>query len=291
MASHERTISAALKAHLALTSTTLALCWRIRRVDGTVYYFTEHDVVIPYNGHDYTPVGSGSVSNFKQTNTLSSDNQDFNMVLSSITEDDLRAGLFDNAEIWTFKINYMDTSQGILKLARGRFGEIEIKDNSARIEFKGLTQLLSTPIGRIFTPECNASLGDSRCAVSMAAHTFAGTVNVVATNKAFTISGAASGKANDYYNYGKIVFSSGLNNGVTMQVEDYNSSTNGITLIELLPFTVANGDAFTLYAGCDRRKSTCIGTFNNFVNFRGFPDLPGLDKIVVIPMNVQWISY
>ncbi len=34
---------------------------------------------------------------------------------------------------------------------------------------------------------------------------------------------------------------------------------------------------------CDKRYRTCLGTFDNVINFRGFPDLPGEDFLTVYP--------
>ena len=36
---------------------------------------------------------------------------------------------------------------------------------------------------------------------------------------------------------------------------------------------------------CDKRYATCLGTFGNSVNFRGFPDLPGEDFLTVYPRS------
>jgi uncharacterized phage protein (TIGR02218 family) len=43
------------------------------------------------------------------------------------------------------------------------------------------------------------------------------------------------------------------------------------------PYTPQVGDTFTLTAGCDHRKDTCKNKFNNLVNFRGEPFVPGQD--------------
>ena len=40
---------------------------------------------------------------------------------------------------------------------------------------------------------------------------------------------------------------------------------------------VAPGDAVTLVAGCDKQFATCKSKFDNVVNFRGFPYMPGND--------------
>jgi uncharacterized phage protein (TIGR02218 family) len=155
-----RTISTSFQTHLESEVQTVALCWKIQRKDGTIYRYTDHDAAIVYDGSTYTPIDSGSPSNYRQNSALSPANIDFNMVFGSNSGRDaeIRAGLFDYAEMWTFKINWADpsTTSGIVKLAYGRLGEVEIKDNQARIELRSLTQLLSVPIGRIYTPECNA---------------------------------------------------------------------------------------------------------------------------------------
>lgn len=285
-----RTISSALQTHLEGELTTLAMCWKIQRRDAVVKAYTDHDEAIVYDGVTYTPLESGRPSPYRQNASLTPASLDLEMAFASATGTDaeLRAGLYDHAEAWTFLINWADTSMGIVKLARGRLGEVEIRDNQARIEFRSLTQLLVTSIGRIYTPECDATLGDARCKVTIASYTKAGTVNVVTSNKVFTISGAASGQVEGYYAYGKITFSSGLNSGISMQVESYVAATNLVTLLEPMPFTVANGNAFTLVAGCDRRFETCKGRFSNKDNYRGFPHIPGLDKALTVPANQKW---
>lgn len=285
-----RTISANLQAHLEGELTTLAMCWRILRTDGVEKCWTDHDEEIVYDGDTYTPIESGQPSNYRQQASMAPASQDVLMAFASGsgTDTDLRAGLYDYAKVWSFLINWADPSMGIVKLAAGRLGEVEIRDNLARIELRSLCQLLATTIGRIYTPECDADLGDARCGVAMAGYTHTGAVGTVTDRRQFTISGAAAGKAGDYYNYGKIVFSSGACDGIALQVEDYNGTNDTITLIEPLPFDPANGDTFTLYAGCDRRLSTCSTRFSNVANFRGFPDIPGMDQALTVPANQQW---
>lgn len=38
-------------------------------------------------------------------------------------------------------------------------------------------------------------------------------------------------------------------------------------------------------AACDKRWATCVGTFANGVNFRGFPDIPGDDFLTAAPVE------
>ena len=42
----------------------------------------------------------------------------------------------------------------------------------------------------------------------------------------------------------------------------------------------AEGDGFTIRAGCDKRMETCGAKFANTANFRGFPHIPGQDAVL-----------
>ena len=285
-----RTISASLQTHLDGEVTTLAMCWRIERRDGVVKAYTDHDVAIVYGGVTYSPLESGRPSGYRQAADLAPASIEIEMAFATATGTDaeLRAGLYDYAEVWTFLINWADTTMGIVKLAHGRLGEVEIRDNQARIELRSLNQLLAVPIGRIYTPECDATLGDARCGVTIATYTKTGAVAAVTSNKVFTISGTAAGQVEGYYGYGRITFTSGACNGLVMQVESYVAATNTITLMEPMPYTVAVADTLSLVAGCDRRFATCKDRFSNKDNFRGFPHIPGMDKALTVPANQQW---
>lgn len=290
-----RTVSTAFQTHLETEVQTVALCWKILRRDGTAYYYTDHDAPVVYDGSTYTPIDSGTPTNYRQNSKLSPANIDFDMVFGtgSGRDAEIRAGLFDYAEMWTFKLNWADpsTATGIVKLAYGRLGEVEMRDNQARIELRSLTQLLSVPIGRIYTPECNASLGDARCTITTTStsYTRTGTVSAITDNRVFTISGDAAGQIDNFYNYGKITFTSGSNSGIGIQVEDYTTA-NVISLYESAPYTLSTGVTFSAVAGCDRRFETCKTRFNNKDNFRGFPHIPGMDKALVVPANQRWVT-
>ena len=285
-----RTISANLDAHLALDCGTVALCWKVQRQDGTVEGWTEHDESIVYDGVTYLSLPAGAPSNYQQKAALAAANMELEVNYGDTSAALIRAGYYDYAEVWTFRINWTAVADGIVKLAYGRLGEISMLDAQARADVRGLAQILSTQIGRIYTPECDASLGDARCKVTLATFTHAGTVGAVTDNRQFVITGAASGKAGDYYNYGQITWITGANAGLSMQIEDYNGTNDVITLMEYMPGTVAAGDTATLEAGCDRRKETCISRISNLVNFRGFDRIPGMDKALNVPANQQWIE-
>ena len=87
-------------------------------------------------------------------------------------------------------------------------------------------------------------------------------------------------ETNDVYSGRKITFTSGANNGLSMEVKQYqNPGSGGIfTLTLAMPYNVSVEDTYTLIQGCDKTLNTCYNRFNNVVNFRGEPLVPGLDR-------------
>jgi uncharacterized phage protein (TIGR02218 family) len=59
-----------------------------------------------------------------------------------------------------------------------------------------------------------------------------------------------------------------------------STSAGVITLQQFMPNAIAIGDDYTISAGCDKQLATCKTKFNNVVNFRGFPHVPGQDMMV-----------
>jgi uncharacterized phage protein (TIGR02218 family) len=294
-----RTITSNMRTHLAGELLSLVMCWKIKRRDLTIKAFTEHDDEISWDGDTYVPIGAGTPSEFRQSAGLGVDNVDLETVFSSsgITASELRAGLYDHAQWWTFLINYNDpVGCGIIKLGSGVLGEKEIGDYLGKIEMRSLTQMLATPVGEILTPECGATLGDARCKVNMAPYTHAATVTARTDDRIFTCAALAAIGLDNYFAYGKVIFATGLNAGLTMQVKASVNSSGLITLEEAMPYAVAVDDTLTAYAGCDRRRDTCKapalgGRFSNIANFRGAPDLPGQDSILIVSSNIAWTSY
>jgi uncharacterized phage protein (TIGR02218 family) len=146
-----------------------------------------------------------------------------------------------------------------------------------KAELRGLMQPLSQVVGEVVSQMCRANLGDARCKVNLAALTISATVaSVSAANS--TLTSPALVQAAGYFNYGLIEFTTGANDGYRMEVQTYTPGV--LNLFAPMPYPVAVGDAFTLSPGCDRYLSTCIARFNNAVNFRGEPHLPGQDKLL-----------
>jgi uncharacterized phage protein (TIGR02218 family) len=76
-----------------------------------------------------------------------------------------------------------------------------------------------------------------------------------------------------------LTWTSGLNDGLRMEVKAFTTGTGLIELFLPMPFDIGGGDTFDIQAGCDKSVATCLSKFNNVINFRGFPYIPGNDKI------------
>ena len=58
-----------------------------------------------------------------------------------------------------------------------------------------------------------------------------------------------------------------------------------VELWEMLSAGFAPGDMVRIEPGCDKRLETCRDKFDNLLNFRGFPDIPGEDWLVSYPVQ------
>ena len=276
-----KTVSAWLGAHLALNSTTIATCWKATLTDSTVYGFTSHDTDLVVDGVTYLAATGQTPTAISSGSDLAVDNLDVIGFLDAavITEADLNAGLWDYAVIEIFQVNWADLTQGTLKLRNGKLGEVRYGRQEFTAELRGLSQHLQQFVGQIYSATCRADLGDARCGITIASWTVTGTLTGVTSNRVFTDSGRA--EASRYFEGGKITFTSGANNGLSMEVKSFAAGV--ITLQLEMPFTVAVGNTYSMQAGCMKRFTEDCGTkFSNKVNFRGEPHVPGNDKILEV---------
>ena len=273
-----KTISAELQAHLAGEVTTLSTCWKLTRRDTTVLGFTSHDTDLVVSGVTYRAATGFTPSMIRSTGNMAVDNLDIEGMLddAAITEADIHAGKYDYAEIEIFQVNYADLTQGALKLRRGWLGEVSYGQSHFVAEVRGMTQKLARTLGELFSPACRASLGDARCKVDMESYTFTGAVTAVASNQMFTDSGRE--EAAGYFDHGVLTFTSGANEDLQMEVKSFSGGV--MTLVMPMPYAIAIGDDYSITAGCDRSIETCIARYENAINFRGEPHLPGLDRML-----------
>lgn len=273
-----RTASSNLTAHLAGEVTSLAICWKLTLVDNTVLGFTDHTADLVISSVTYKAATGISPSSIESKDRFSVDNLDVQGILDSaaITEADIMAGKYDFAEIEIFMVNVTDLSQGVITHRRGWLGEVSIKNGQFIAEVRGLAQKLQQNIVELYAPTCRAVFGDSRCKVALAGFSFNGTVNTVTSRQVFICNAAT--QAAGYFSLGEIEWLTGANAGRKMEIKEF--SNKQFTLVLPMPNAIAAGDTFKAVAGCDKTFATCVAKFNNAVNFRGEPYVPGMDKML-----------
>jgi hypothetical protein len=203
-----RTLDLGFRTHIESGATTLASCWKITRTDAVVFGFTDHDQTLSFGGTDCLPMLDGGEMPARLGGQVDTGEVVGVLHSDAIAEEDVAAGLYDGAEVETWRVNWRDVSQRAL-LRRATIGEIVREDGQFRAELRSGQQALNRVRGRVYSPLCDAVLGDARCTVSPAHPDFA--------------------------------------------------------------------------LGCDRQLRTCRGRFDNVVNFRGFPHIPGNDFVMRYP--------
>lgn len=192
-------------------ATTLCHCWTLRRLDGVVMGFTDHDQALVLGDVAHTAAsgwttgaadaalglaaGSAAVAGGLDDDTLS--------------ESDIAAGLFDGAAVELWRVDWTRPDLRV-RLWTAHLAKIRREGTSFTAELEGPLAALERVVGRTFGRECDAVLGDSRCGVDPGVHP-----------------------------------------GAT----------------------------------CDKRWTTCVGTFDNGLRFGGFPDIPGDDFLTAVPVE------
>lgn len=273
-----RTASSNLTAHLASEVTTLAACWKLTLVGGTVMGFTDHTSDLTISSQLYVASTGFSPTSIETKDKFAVDNLDVAGILdaAAITEADIMAGKYDFAEIEIFMVNVADLTQGIILHRRGWLGEVSLKNGQFIAEVRGLAQKLSQNIVELYSPTCRAVLGDGRCKVNLAGFTASGAVDTVTSRQVF-ISNAMT-QAAGYFSGGEVEWLTGANAGRRMEIKEFSNTQ--FTLVLPMPSNIAAGDTFNAVAGCDKTFETCVAKFNNAVNFRGEPHVPGMDKML-----------
>jgi uncharacterized phage protein (TIGR02218 family) len=282
-----KTLPSGLQDHLSSGTTTLCWCWKIVRRDGTALGFTDHDAPVSFGALSYEAVAGFTASEVQSTLGLAVDNLTVMGALSSeaLNENDLAAGLYDNAAIEIWRVNWSAPAQRVL-MRKGSLGEVRRGKTGFQAEVRGLAHILGQPVGRAYGHCCDADLGDGRCKLVLADYTAAGTVASALDARRFTVSGLGA-FADGWFADGKLAFTGGANAGRAMEVKRHAVSGAAVTveMWQAMSEAVAAGDTFTISAGCDKQFATCKARFGNQANFRGFPYMPGNDTVLSYPAS------
>lgn len=281
------TLVTPLKEALTESSHYHCNCWAIERSDGFSFACTDHNERLTVAGYGFVfePAGGWGSSARERQTTLQDENLEIQGVLSSesITDADLWAGKFSNASITHLLVDWRVPQYGPISVSTYTLPGVSYTSESWQGELVGLTGKLKPKVGSSHTRNCPYDFGDTAtCKVDLGALSYYDIRVASVTNKyTFTAynSDIPGSLGDDFFNLGKLSWSTGPNAGAVASVQDYTDSTRGFILNGSAPFAISVGDTFHVSRGCDKRVSTCNG-YSNIDNFGGSPFLPGTDSLV-----------
>jgi uncharacterized phage protein (TIGR02218 family) len=290
-----KTLTAAITSHIAGRSHTRCNMLLLDLIDGTTIGITDHDKPIDYDIGDGTvtyDAGTGILtSNVSMSCGLDADNYEVTgPVGDTVTLDGVLGGRFDRARARLFEVNWKNLTAGAIKILSGYVSEARIEGGRFIFEIRSDMDFYNQTVGRVITNQCDADFGDARCGATPT--TVVGTIAGVVDAMQFAVSYSGS-YADDFFNMGTVIGLTGANTGTTMEILDWNDNgdgTAGIILYAPLVQTPTVGDTFTVKSGCSKLRMssdasvpTCL-TYNNVVNFRGYPEVPGSDQVLKMPI-------
>lgn len=271
-----------ISTHLRSGTTTLAYCWVITRRDGLVIGVTDHDVDVTVAGVSCSSASGMTTTRFEQSLGLGADDLEIEGVIDDVqfTQDDIRAGLFDDASVKLYLVNWQTPTE-FLHMATGKFGQIVETDGGGfTVEFLSRSHDLSQPIGRTYQRTCDTKLGSTACGIDLTLPTYRVTATVVSATGSTLILDDLLDYDNGWFTLGKAVV-----NGNEIGIRRHDNNT--IDLWREPDVTVSAGDTVVVTAGCKQDIDTCRTKFDNVINFQGFHLMPGNDAITNYPVRGQ----
>lgn len=282
-----KTINATLLTHLAGESTTTCLLVRLETKDGTVYGFTNLDTDVAYDDGDgsvdYLSDNGFTPSRIESGADLAVDNGEMMGWVSAtgITEEQIRAGLFDYATVKVYRVNYNDLTSGRHEIiASGTAGQTRFDNRGWITEFRSLTQQLRQPLSNLYSVTCTAQFGDTRCGKSFT--WVSGTVTALGAEADRIFTDSALSQADGYFLPGVVEWLTGDNAGFQMEIDAHASDT--FTLSMPLPYPIQVSDTYRVRQDCNKvaltigdKPGDCKDKHNNLTRFRGQNFIPVAD--------------
>lgn len=148
---------------------TLCHAWLMRRVDGVVAGFTDHDRDLEIDGvtcrastgwtGGAADSGVGMAAGMSVIAGVLDDD--------GITEADIVAGVLDRAEIALWRVDWRRPDLKV-RLWVARLARVRREGEGFTAELEGPLAALERVVGRTYGRDCDAQLGDARCTVDLA---------------------------------------------------------------------------------------------------------------------------
>lgn len=253
---------------------TAATFWRVLRRDGVALGFTSHNRDLVFGGILHRAAPGMVPSAVRLTSDLSEENAGVEGALShdAISEIDLSAGLYDEAAIEVGIVDWDNLDNTILY--SGTLGRITDDRTGFSGELRSAKRLLDQDLVPRTSPTCRATFCGRGCGLSASRFTNRFVIeNIDFDLNRVQVPGI---QVADYLD-GQIRFLDGPQTGIAFAI--VGTDSNWLALDRPLSDGLANGTAAEIVQGCDHTLTTCANRFDNALNFRGEPFLPGNDLL------------
>lgn len=308
-----RTISPELQAHMDSGMTTLTCLIKVEPRDPKFSPFgicrLDQDVTYDDGLGDvtYSAMVGMVMENMRSQSTMEVGNSQSKHLVPAasfsipVSEELIRAGVYDWADYVVYVINYEDHSMGhwIPPAGFGQTGQLSVDDRgqSFQMELTDLTKILKQTIVEKDSITCRADFGSQPlgtgggvkeqrfpCGASLS-WSSAKTVTSVGLEANNTFTASALGAAANFYSPGMVEWITGDNSGRSQAVESQNGS-GVITTTDQTQFPVQIGDTFKVRRDCTKWVYGTSGCQDHFsgvsatewkLHYRGEPFIPIAD--------------
>ncbi len=265
--------------------TYFAECWKITRTDDTVFAFTAHDMSVSHLGVTYLPCDSLIRGANESTSGSNTGNMDVAGVISddAISEADIRKGLFRDALVEVWLIPWKNDGTIATRLQSGVVGKIEQGRSGFKFEvLTPLARLDQQPLLQPHKPGCRYIFGDAKCTFDISSITVTSAVDgeVIGPSQFHTFQDSTRTEIDGDFDFGTLTWLTGNNAGEVCEIKRYAGQI--FQLWPRLSAKIEIGDTYSANPGCDFTPARCKH-FSNYVNFGGFPDVPGQDNLIRTP--------
>lgn len=284
-----RSASVSMQAKLDARVSTFCTCWRLARRDGVVMGFTDHDRDLSFNATLFRANSGLTATQVESALGFAPGNSEAAGALQSdgITHGDLLNGAYDGASVEIWLVDWSDAADRVL-LDVATIGETRRGEFAFSAELRSSAHYFDQQQGRSFQRACTADLGDARCGFDLetmgftaqgAAASFAGGVLAVDLAAPFDAG---------FFTGGALTFTSGANAGARFAIKSHrqDAARAFVALWNAPAKDAVAGDAVSLTAGCGKAPSMCQTKFDNIINYRGFPHMPGNDRVIAYPSSL-----
>lgn len=280
-------------------------CWELRRQDGVILRFTDHCHSLKLaDGFTYSPANGGTESTAREREAGVKDiNAESRGIISSaaITTLDLLLGKYENTRVIEKVVDWRYPWHEPFTTTTFWMFDLEYDGEQWSAQLSSVPGWMRTPVGKVHSRSCAASLGDGQCKVDLSQQNnitnfmFIDGVEIQRSIFYASNTGMPLSPANRY-DGGFLRWVGGLNSDLVCEIKSAQLLDDVPVLgwltwrIELwLPtwFDIVGelgaGDGAMFTRGCDGSATVCKGTFNNLVNFRGFHLMPGTRRTLKTP--------